>query len=91
MVSRFAGRRTGGQCAIVCYHFATELDSTGQDYNERRDCRAGGNPYILGRFNPREIGRHRPNQTPKPGLGVKDSLHDQPGRFSLRCMSRSPS
>ena len=54
------GRRAGGQSAIVCYHFASQLDNTGQDYNERGDCRALERPYILGRSNTTRDGTTSP-------------------------------
>jgi len=54
---------------VVCYHFATQLDSTAQDENERDGYRAVQRQHILGRSNITRTGQHRPNRTPKPGVG----------------------
>jgi hypothetical protein len=66
-VSLLVIARHGSVCA-VCYHFATQLDSTAQNENERDDDRALERPYILGRSNTRQTAGHRPSRITKPLL-----------------------
>ena len=46
-----AGAKPRGQSRRLCYHFATELDSTVHYENERDDYRALESPHILVRSN----------------------------------------